>query len=320
MANTYITNLDFIPQTFADYVDGQILKKSDFVGSEAVEASDIVFPAYGNTITMPTWDSLSGAAQVKSATAPTINNLTTSAEVSPILDRVQKYGSNDLVASFTGTDPFASVGQKFGTYWAQQMDIALVSATLGAAAGVDALAAGTIINNISGGAGAAAVLSANALIDTQALGGELFKDLRMLVVHSKVMALLRKQNLTVQIPNSDGTRPFEYYGDARVIVSDTLGMDAGSGVYNTLLVAPGAFLYADNTVPSHVLEMNRVIGFADEVASSRRYVMHPRGAKWQGTPAGATATNAELATAGNWTLGAEDALGFKARILRHKIA
>ena len=214
MANTYLTNLDFIPQTFADYVDGQILKKSDFVGSEAVVASDLVFPQYGNTVSVPSWDMLSGAAQVKGATAPATNNLTTSVEVSPILERVQKYGVNDLVGSFTGSDPFASIGQRFGAYWAQQMDIALVSATLGAAAGIDALSAGSIINDISGGSGAAAVLSAGALIDTQALGGEFMRDLEILVVHSKVYALLRKQNLTVQIPNSDGTRVFDYYGNA----------------------------------------------------------------------------------------------------------
>jgi len=32
----------------------------------------------------------------------------------------------------------------------------------------------------------------------------------------------------------------------------------------------------------------------------RRFVLHPRGVKWVGSPAGSSATNAELATGTNW--------------------
>jgi hypothetical protein len=33
-----------------------------------------------------------------------------------------------------------------------------------------------------------------------------------------------------------------------------------------------------------------------------RFLMHVVGTKWKGSPAGQSATNAELATAGNWEL------------------
>lgn len=318
MASTFLTDLDFVPETFSAYVQGLILKKSDFLGSAAVSVDNDLTIPYGSTMTLPSWDSLAGDSQVKGSIAPTINAVTGSAEVFPILERVQKYGANDLVASFTNSDPFMNLGNRFADYWARELDKSLVSSVLGAAGGIGV----TAVNNISGGAGAAAVISANAIIDTQAMGGEFFRDYGLLVVHSKTLAVLRKANLTQMIPDSTGTRVFEYYGDMRIVVSDTTGMDAGSGVYNTILIGAGAVQYVDGTNPAHVLEVDRVIGFEDQVASSRRVCLAPRGASLKSTAtiAGATATNAELATAGNWQLGVPSVEGFRMRVLRHKIA
>lgn len=321
MSNTYLTNLDFVPETFKQYVDGRILKLSNFLGSEAVVNAQIdLAPIYGNTVTLPSFDPLSGADEVHSATAPTAANLTTSADVAAILNRRKVFGSNDLVQYFTGADPFRNAGDKFAQYWAERMDETLVSTTLGAAGGIDS--SGTVINNISGGVGAAAIISAEAIIDTQALMGEFMNDLSCIVVHPKVLAVLRKQNLVQMIPNSDGTKVFPYYGDLRIVVSSTAGLAAAGDVYNTILVGNGAFGYADGTKPEHVLEYNREISHADVYGSMRRYVLHPYGAKFGAVsvPAGATATNAELADSDNWSLGAADVNQFKIRILRSKIA
>lgn len=321
MANTYLNDLGFVPETFKLYVDGQVLKKSAFLQSEAVVNAQVdLAPMFGKTVTLPSYDPLSGADEIYSATAPTAANLTTSEEVAPILTRRKVFGSNDVVAYFTGVDPSRNAGNKFAQYWAERMDEVLVKSALGAAAGVDALSAGTVINDISGGSGAAAVIDAEAIIDTQSLMGEFLNDLAVIVMHSKTLAALRKQNLVTDIPNSDGTRTFPFYGDMRIVVSDTAGMDAGSGIYNTLLVGRGAFGYADGTKPEHVLEYDRQISHADVYGSSRRYVMHPYGAKFVGTPAGSGATNAELATAGNWTLGAQNTNGFRIRVLKAKVS
>lgn len=321
MANTYLTNLDFVPETFKAYVDGETAKQSNFLQSEAVADAGVdLKPIFGNTVTLPMWDALSGADELKSATAPTANALSTSMEVAPILERRKVFGSNDLVASFAGANPFQTIGQKFAKYWAERMDEVLVASALGSAAGIDALSAGSVVLDISAGVGAAAVIDADVIIDAQALGGERFTSYKMIVMHSKTLAALRKQNLITNVPNSDGTRVFAYYGDCRVVVSDTAGMDAGAGVYNTLLVAPGAFGMADGTNPLHVLEADREISHADVVGSSKRYVLAPRGAKFIGTPAGATASNVELATAGNWTLGVADQKLFGVRVIKHKVA
>ena len=320
MANTYLTDLAFVHETFKDYVDGEVAKQSNFLNSAAVVSANVLMPEYGSTVTLPSWDGFSGSADVKGSAAPATNAVSTSAQIAPILDRVKKYGSNDLVSAFTGSDPFGNLGAKFGKYWANQLDESLVSIALGAAGGVDALSAGSVVNDITGGTGSAAVISASAIIDTQALMGEHAADLQLMVVHPLVLAALRKQNLITTMQDYQSMKFFDYYGNLRIVSSSTAGLDAGSGVYNTLIVASGAFGYADGTNPRYVLETFRDIGYADTVASSKRYVMHPMGAKWTGTPAGATATNAELKTAGNWTLGLDSVELFKVRVLKSKIA
>lgn len=320
MANTLPANMDFIPETFAAYVDGQMYKKSNFLNSGAVFSADIQLP-YGLTVTLPEFDALSGADEVKTANAPTTSNLTGSANVAAILNRVKKFGSNDLTQYLTGADPFRSIGDKFADYWAARLDEVAIASALGAAAGIDAdVGAGSVIYDISGGSGSAAVISAGAIIDTQALMGEYAEDLEFMVVHPKTLAALRKANLVTNVPDATGTRMFPFYGDLRVVVSSTAGLDAGSGVYNTLIVGRNALAYADGTNPLHVLEMDREIGFADIVASSRRYVMHPVGAKFKATPAAiGGASNAELAAAASWELGT-NLNAFKIRVLTHKIA
>lgn len=314
MANTLLTDLAFVPQTFADYVQGEIYKKSNFLNSGAVFSTDLVFPQYGSTVTLPAFDALSGADEEKGATAPTTNNITGSAQVAPILNRVKKYGSTDLVRYMTAADPFRAIGDEFANYWAQRMDEVAVVSVIGAANGIGS---GVAVNDISSQTGSAAVISAAAIIDTQALMGEFAEDLEMIVVHPQVYAALRKANLVTMVPDATGTKMFSFYGDLRVVVSSTAGLDAGSGVYNTLLVARNALAYADATPAEHVLEMDREIGYADVVASSRRYVLHPVGAKWEGTQGN---TNAQLALASNWKLGVASPYGFKARVLKHKIA
>jgi hypothetical protein len=48
------------------------------------------------------------------------------------------------------------------------------------------------------------------------------------------------------------------------------------------------------------------------------YIFHPVGASFTGTPAGDTATNAELATTGNWALGF-DAKNIPLAAIKHLI-
>ena len=53
--------------------------------------------------------------------------------------------------------------------------------------------------------------------------------------------------------------------------------------------------------PEEAVETNRdTLGSDDILVNRKRYILHPRGVAWIGTPAGASPTDAEFATGTNW--------------------
>lgn len=302
MANTYLSDLDFVPQVFAGYVDGVVRKESRFFNSGIVVDTAALLPALGNTVTLPSWNGLEGDADVMGASAPGVNALTTSAQVAAILQRVKKYGVNDLASAFAGSDPLQNLGNKVAKFWANQIDKTAMKIAVASATALGA------VNDQSANA-----ISASRIIDTRALLGEYVDEAGFMVVHPDILASLQKAELTSVRPGADG-RLITVYQGMEVIVSNTLA--PASNVYDTIICRPGAMGYADGTKAEHVLEVAREIGHADVFATQKRYTVHAAGAKFTGTPAGATATDAELATAGNWALGAADLNHFGIRVLK----
>jgi hypothetical protein len=147
--------------------------------------------------------------------------------------------------------------------------------------------------------------------------GEYVDEAGFMVCHPSVLAKLQKLELTSVRPGAEGGL-LNFYQGMQIVVSNTLA--PASGVYDTIIARSGAMGFADGTNAAHVLEVAREIGFADAFATQKRYTIHAGGSKWTGTPAGATATDAELATSGNWALGAADLNHFGIRVLKHKIA
>jgi len=309
---TDLTDLEFEPQTFRDYVQADVRKKSLFYQSGAVAVSDLVVPTYGKTVTVPAWNGLGGEAEVLSDTvalAPT--KLTSSAQVAPILERGKLYTYNDLVATFTNSDPFGALAQKLGTFWAREYDRVLVNVAVGSAGGMDALDAGSVIN------ASGAALSSASIIGTRGLFGEYQDDDLIMVVHPNTFAALQANELTDLIPGADG-RVIQSFQGMQVVMSSTLPVASGS--YTSMIVRPSAFLEAHDDRPQRMFESDRDIKAGNDFFTSRdRFVIHPVGAAYSDVPAGDTASNAELADAANWGLGAESVDDFGVRVLTHTL-
>lgn len=302
---TTLADLAFVPETFRDYVQQDLMKRSAFFNSGAVVPNDLVFPDYGSTVTVPAWDGLGGEAEVLSDSTPlNLNNLDSSSQVAPIMQRGKLYGHNDLVASFTSSDPMGALGQKVGSFWQRDHDAVAVNAMVGAAEGIQAGGADVIQDMTTN------PIDINGIIDARALFGEYQREGLLIVLTSADFAKLQKDDVVDLIPGSQ-TDVISVINEMPVLISDTLPDNTAA------LVRPGAFFYSDGSDPAQMLEQDRDIAAGTVKYSTRmRYVVHPIGAKWVGTPAGATATNAELATAGNWEL-AEDVLRFGARLITH---
>jgi len=131
-----------------------------------------------------------------------------------------------------------------------------------------------------------------------------------MVCHSVIENALLNQDEIEVIRNSDGKIILRTYKGMPVFVSDTLsraGTTSGT-VYETYFFLPGSVGMGDKPQSDQIGDVSSLLVDGDAAKNNltiydrTRYLLHPVGARWTGTPAAQSATNAELATAGNWAL------------------
>jgi hypothetical protein len=178
-----------------------------------------------------------------------------------------------------------------------------------------ALAANTISKfvEIVGNQTSVHAIKAEYFFDAVAVLGERVGALRdcRLVAHSQIISALRKQDENdFVIASMNGSLGLDTYKGCPIIYSDTLsraGTTSGT-VYDTYLLAPGSVGWGEKAQSTSVGDVASMTIKADEATNNltlydrTRFLVHPVGAKWVGSPAGQSATNAELATAANYEL------------------
>ena len=104
----------------------------------------------------------------------------------------------------------------------------------------------------------------------------------------------------------------EFYKGYRVFVSNLL-VRAGTGggyVFDTYIFGAGVFAWGekpqiDGAQAADAASMRLWVTpdtNEEDFYDRCRFILHPNGIQWKGTPGGQSASNAELATAGNWAL------------------
>ena len=131
-------------------------------------------------------------------------------------------------------------------------------------------------------------------------------------MHSAAYTKLQKDNVIQFIPAAESKIQIPTYLGYRVIVDDglpvtpaTTGENATPAKYTTYLFGQGVISRGEG-VPAALtpFETDRdSLASTDIMITRRAYVLHPRGMAWQpaSSLAGATPSNAELATGANWT-------------------
>ena len=246
----------------------------------------------------------------------TPDKITADKDVAALLIRGKTWSANELAGALAGSSPMNAISTQIAGWWSRQEQKILLSILNGIFG--DALS--SHVNDISGGVGAAAVISADAILDTKQLLGDASDQFSALAMHSAVFTRLQKQNLITYIPNARGEVNFPSYLGYRIIVDD--GCPNDSGVYSTFMFANGCFGRGDGIpVDLTPVETARDLLQSDDFLANRRaLVLHPFGVKFTNTSvAGATPENSELATASNWQRVYEHkAIGIA--MLKHKIA
>ena len=309
-----------VPEVFTQYVIQKSEEKSNLINSGiAIQNSELnkLVTAGGRTVNMPYWNDLSGDDEVLSdTTALTPDKITSGKDVAALLIRGRAWSANELAGALAGDDPMAAIANLIATYWSRREQAIMLSILKGIFA---TTLAGTHVKDISGAAGAASIISPQAVLDAKQLLGDSSDGLTAMAMHSAVYTELQKQNLINSIPAARGEITFPSYLGYRIIVDD--GMPVNAGVYNTYLFGAGSFGRGDG-VPVSVTptETDRDSLASDDILINRRaMVLHPFGVKWKDTTvAGATPSNAELALGTNWER-VYEAKKIRIVLLKHKL-
>lgn len=301
MAKTKLTDV-IVPELFAPYVIQQTKELSALINSGAAQSSpllDELVAKGGKTINMPFLNPLTGSDEVLSdSDLLTPEKIDAQKDIAPILVRGKAWSANELAGALAGVDPMSAVGDMIAKWWLIQEQKIMISILTG-------IFGGTLKNthsyDISGKTGAAAVISADSVLDTKQLLGDSSTSLRAIAMHSAVFTALQKQNLVDYIPNSQGVVDFPTYLGYKVIIDD--GIAPANSVYSTYLFAEGVFGRGDG-VPEALtpVETGRDVLASDDILVSRRALcLHPLGISWTNPVINtATPTNSDLANPDNW--------------------
>ena len=303
MAGTTLADV-IVPELFNKYVVKKTMEKSAFFNSGIISrdaAFDALASEAARTHNMPFFSDLSGDAQnIVEGQTIDFQKITSSKDVSTTIMRQQKWSSTSLAAALAGSDPMAAIGNLVGDYWARQYQKELINLLSGVFASASMK---DHILDISAGEGAAANISASAVIDTLQLMGDAQDQLSAVVMHSATKAYLKKCNL-IETERDSTDVEFDTYQGRRVIVDD--GCPVDSGVYTTYFFGAGAIAYGEGSPVDFVqteVDRDPNTGAGVNMLYNRRcFIMHPRGVAWQNAVRAnvESPSREELANAKNW--------------------
>ncbi len=318
MAKTAVSDI-IVPDIFEPYVIERTAELTAFGESGIIETDEEISTLAGGggrTVNMPYFKDLTGARQILSDSGSlTVNKIETGKDIAAIQTDGQAWSVNVLAKYLSGDDPMAAIGDLVGGYWARASEASLISSIQG-------VVASTSFNNILdiasesiAGQSATTRLNGTTFIDALLKLGDRADRLVAIGMHSATEAALRKADLITFVPDSEGKASVATFQGRRVIVDDNMPTRAGTTdgtVYTSVLFGAGAFGRGAAPLSGDPLEggfgTEGVEFTRDALASDsilinrRRFILHPRGVKWNSASmAGEAPTDAELATASNWT-------------------
>ena len=309
MAEAKITDI-IVPEVFTEYTMEPSIYKSRFFNAGILEPSQVInnlLAGGGETFNIPFWKDVTLGAEIPSETvAVTTDNITTDKQIGLRQFRVQAWGANNISGILAGANPLQALSDRVSSFWAYEFDTALINTLVGVKADDVANDSSAISNvtatqfNEDGVYDAQGKLGENATTSASDLTGGGFVGI---AVHPAVYTLIRKQNMIDTIAISDQGQPVETYLGMRIIVDKNL--PEAAGVYTSIIFKSGAVKFGQSTVGYLPTEVDRdpTKGMGIYTLHSRRvFTIHPEGLAWQDSSvAGLSPTNAELATAANWS-------------------
>lgn len=322
MAGVTFADMQIVPEKFTQYVNEAATRKNALIQSGIAEPDERVAqiingtPEGGNMIQMPFYKPLDGDDEIFGEDTMTPSGISTANQRATLLIRQKAWSSTDLARVKGGDDPMAAIMNYVAGWWVSKEQAIFVSEIKGLFGTGGALTA-THLLDISKET-TDNVISVSKALDTKQLMGDAADKLGIVAMHSAVHTTLQKNQDIETVYDSDLKIHFDTYLGYRVLVDDD--MPVSNGVYDTMFIGAGAFARQDGTPAGLVgTETDRDSLASKNILINRRaFVLTPNGVSFIGNPAGAYATNAELATPTNWKL-VNEVKNVPIVCLRHKI-
>jgi len=250
-----------------------------------------------------------------------------------VLNRQTKNGATALSSQVSGSDPLGSIISQLAERRDKQRQATMIailrgilgggSTAINGAAPLSALRYGQTTAEIFIEAGATATaankISADVFINTKKLLGELGDELKhgVILCHPDIKSALEsldaasfKNGVLSGLPYTIQT-----YREVPIFTCSSLARNGTTSgqVYDTFLISPGVIGYGEKVQSQDKIDPASLAYYADKdknnefVYDRTRFLIHPLGMKFTATPAGQSATNAELQTVTNWSLVASSA-------------
>jgi hypothetical protein len=262
-------------------------------------------------------------------TGPTLKEITAGRQVCPILNRVVGYDVTALSAQVSGAspDPVGEILNQVGAGRVKRRQRTMVSILRGAFGGGDSakdaaaelssLRLEYFAEDAGGSPTDSQKMSADLFIAGKYRLGELADGLGSgaILTHPNIVAqleILDKESFKDGVASGLSFAVRTYRGVP--IFSSELLVRAGSGgggtyVYETYILGRSTVGFGAKAQSSTVGDVAHMVLDETQIAKNNvslydrnRYLLHLNGMKWVGTPAGQSATDAELADPANWDL------------------
>ena len=227
----------------------------------------------------------------------------------------------NLTRALTGVEPLREIAKQIEGLWAQQAEIRAVATVEGVLNFDQANGKKLSLDISKATANATSKFTVDAFIDAESTMSRKYQGAGAIVVHPKIAASMRKQNLIEKVTTSADLPPVEVYNGRVVVISDK-GTLIGTGAntigandqYVSVLVNQNAF--AAESVPNArdlILSATEQTGNGGghvTLWTRRDMLIHPMGFSFDtgavltgGTKNEAlSASWSDLTTAANWTM------------------
>lgn len=330
----------WVPEILAEGMKEAVVERAAFLDSGVVASDPIVVQAAGGpgtSIQIPFVIDPNHDDQLQQEdTAPEMRKIGSGLQVAAIFNRVSPLGATALSGVVSGVKPGGDILRALldavqGLRKRQRNRLVLAQlqglfhTASAPAANTGAWKGLRLDQFLEDGATplAANLADSEMFLDAITLAGENAGYFRggAILMHSVIANALNKQDQIDTIRNSQGEIVYQSWKGLTVVQSDKLVRDGGTSgkVYTTFICGLGSIAMGDKpqqvgSQSSPVIDAASLNIVADvtknniSVYDRTRFIIHPQGAKWTGTPADAAAgpSNAEVATNTNWALGAND--------------